>query len=116
VRKDDLVCRLGGEEFAAICMGADDAAALRVAERIRGAIENKVMLQGPGYEGLRCTVTVGISHRFDGEAVLERAMQEADAALYRGKQAGRNRVEWALPAAGVAVDGRTPVDREAALP
>lgn len=116
VRKHDLVCRLGGEEFAAICMGADDAAALRVAERIRGAIEARVMLQGSHYAGLRCTVTVGISHRFDGEAVLERAMQEADAALYRGKQAGRNRVEWALPAAaGVAMDARSTVDADAAL-
>ena len=99
VRKDDLVCRLGGEEFAAICMGADDAAARRVAERVRGAIQDKVMLQGPRYAGLRCTVTVGVSHCFGDEASLERAMQDADAALYRGKRAGRNRVEWASPVA-----------------
>jgi len=93
VRKDDLVCRMGGEEFAAVCPGADDATALQVAERIRSAVESAVMLQAAGHEDLRCTVTVGVSGRFADEASLARAMQAADAALYRGKRAGRNRVE-----------------------
>lgn len=44
---------------------------------------------------LHCTVTVGVSHHFMGAQGLEAAMQEADAALYRGKAAGRNRVELA---------------------
>lgn len=93
VRKGDLVCRLGGEEFVAICVGADDASALRVAERVRSSIEQKVMLHDPRYEGLRCTVTIGVSDCFSGEASLEQAMQQADAALYRGKHTGRNKVE-----------------------
>lgn len=95
VRKDDLICRLGGEEFVVVCLQADDATALRVAERVRSQIEAKVMLQEPDREGLRCTVTVGVSDRFDGEASLAQAMRHADAALYRGKKAGRNRVEIA---------------------
>ncbi|MGJ4803632.1 GGDEF domain-containing protein [Luteimonas sp. SDU82] len=99
VREDDLVCRMGGEEFAAVCLGADDRTAWQVAERIRCAIASTVMLQAPGRDGLRCTVTVGISGRFTDEASLARAMQAADAALYRGKSAGRNRVEWARQAA-----------------
>lgn len=93
VRKGDLVCRLGGEEFAAICIGADDAPALRVAERVRSSIEQAVMLQGARYEGLRCTVTIGVSDSFASAAGLSHAMQQADAALYRGKNTGRNRVE-----------------------
>ncbi|WP_233580320.1 GGDEF domain-containing protein [Luteimonas sp. 100069] len=97
VRKDDVVCRMGGEEFAAICPGGDAETALRVAECIRSSVESAAMLQGPGYEDLRCTVTVGISERFTDHASWERAMRAADAALYRGKNAGRNRVEWALP-------------------
>lgn len=117
VRKDDLVCRLGGEEFAAICMRADDAAALRVAERVRSTIEQKVMLPGPRYEGLRCTVTVGISDCFGDEKSLDRAMQAADAALYRGKEAGRNRVEWALPVADGLLSSDIPMRvAQAALP
>ena len=43
---------------------------------------------------LRCTVTIGISLAFHNSDVFEAAMQEADAALYRGKAVGRNRVEW----------------------
>ena len=93
VRKDDLICRLGGEEFAVICVGADDKVALRVAERVRGSIEQKTMLHGMHYAGLRCTVTIGISDSFTSEAGLGHAMQQADAALYRGKHTGRNRIE-----------------------
>ena len=95
VRKDDLICRLGGEEFVVICLQADDATALRVAERVRSQIEASAMLRHPGHEALRCTVTVGVSGHFDGEASLAQAMRHADAALYRGKKAGRNRVESA---------------------
>ncbi len=93
VRKDDLVCRLGGEEFAVICVGADDASVLRLAERVRSSIEQKVMLQGALYAQLRCTVTIGVSDSFGSESALGQAMQQADAALYRGKHTGRNRVE-----------------------
>jgi len=95
VRTGDLVCRMGGEEFAAVCPGADDATALQVAERIRAAVASTVLLQAPDGEAVHCTVTVGISGRFDDAASRARAMQAADAALYRGKHAGRNRVAWA---------------------
>ncbi|WPU55526.1 GGDEF domain-containing protein [Stenotrophomonas acidaminiphila] len=93
VRKGDLVCRLGGEEFAAICLESDGASALQVAERVRSAIEQKSMSQGARRNGVHCTVTIGVSHGFIGEASLEQAMRQADVALYRGKSAGRNRIE-----------------------
>ncbi len=95
VRKDDLICRLGGEEFVAICVGADSASALREAERIRSSVEQKQMAQELQRGNLRCTVTIGVSHCFEGEAALEQAMQQADAGLYRGKSGGRNRVVMA---------------------
>lgn len=105
VRSGDLVCRLGGEEFAVIGMGGDTPQALELAERIRDAIQAKVMLQGPAYDTVRCTVTVGVAHGLDSLAALDAVMREADEALYRGKQAGRNRVEAALPeVAGVVID------------
>jgi len=93
VRKGDLICRLGGEEFAAICLESDSASALQVAERVRSAIEQKSMSQGARRNGVHCTVTIGVSHGFIGEASLEQAMRQADVALYRGKSAGRNRIE-----------------------
>lgn len=93
VREGDLLSRMGGEEFAAVCLDADEATAARVAERIRGAVASTVMLQTPEGEAVRCTVTVGVSGHFDDDASLARAMRVADAALFRGKRAGRNRVE-----------------------
>lgn len=92
-RDGDLVCRMGGEEFAVVCMDADEASALRIAERLRAALQSAVVLRQPDGECLRCTATIGISGRFADQAALDRAMQDADAALYRGKNAGRNRVE-----------------------
>ncbi len=93
VRKNDLVCRLGGEEFVAICVESDRASVLRVAERVRGAIAEQAMPQEARGDGVHCTVTIGVSQGFNNEASLEHAMQQADAALYRGKSAGRNRIE-----------------------
>jgi len=93
VRQGDLVCRMGGEEFAVVCPGIDADEAWALAERIRATIESKVLGQSPGKEELRCTVTIGISGGFASTDALGQAMQAADAALYRGKQAGRNRTE-----------------------
>lgn len=44
-------------------------------------------------DGMHCTLTIGVSQGFNNEASLEHAMQQADAALYRGKSAGCNRIE-----------------------
>lgn len=49
-----------------------------------------VSLHGP----IRCTATIGVSEGFTSSQALDQYTQQADAALYRGKMAGRNRVEW----------------------
>lgn len=94
VRAGDLAGRIGGEEFVAICMDTDVQGAMHLAERLRAAIENQELRVTGVDHPLRCTVTIGISHSFKGAHALEEAMQQADAALYRGKAAGRNRIEW----------------------
>lgn len=95
VRRGDLVCRMGGEEFVTICLDTDAQGALLLAERIRAAVELH-HLQVDGNAGaVECTVTLGVSHCFGGMQTLEQALQQADEALYRGKAGGRNRVEWA---------------------
>jgi len=98
VRRGDLAGRVGGEEFVAICLDSDAAGSVRLAERLRAAIEAQSVDLAGGSHGLRLTVTIGVSQRFASAAALAEAMQQADAALYRGKAAGRNRVE-AAPAA-----------------
>ncbi|NYZ62951.1 GGDEF domain-containing protein [Luteimonas sp. SJ-16] len=114
VGTDDLLCRMGGEEFAAVCPGADAATALRLAEHIRIAVASTVLLQVAG-EAVRCTVTVGISRCFDDDASLVGAMQDADAALYRGKNAGRNRVEWGDATARVPAGGEGALGAQSAV-
>lgn len=99
-RQGDLICRLGGEEFVVIALDTDKAGALQLAERIRDAIEQGEVLQSGLQQGIRCTVTVGVSDRFSSAQAFDERLQEADTALYWGKTHGRNRVEWGgVPAA-----------------
>jgi two-component system, cell cycle response regulator len=90
LRKGDLAARYGGEEFAAILPGSDEGGALKMAERVRQALEAERML----FEGARLSVTASF-----GAAVWPTDGREApallgaaDRALYAAKQAGRNRV------------------------
>ncbi|UCU99441.1 sensor domain-containing diguanylate cyclase [Acidovorax radicis] len=94
-RQGDLTCRLGGEEFVVIALDTDSAGAMQLAERVRDAIEHSEF-PGVGPHGpIRCTVTLGLTGSFASMDALDASMQQADAALYRGKRSGRNRVEWA---------------------
>lgn len=91
LRDSDVPCRYGGEEFAAILMGADLATARTIAERIRDRFGRTEFEPRPG-KTARVTVSIGaarLSHGESAEAFLERA----DRALYRAKGAGRDRVE-----------------------
>lgn len=93
LRSGDLASRTGGEEFVIVCLDADDEGVVRLAERLRAAVAQQAV-PAPGTQvPLRCTVTIGLSHAFRGPEGLDAALQEADAALYRGKADGRNRIE-----------------------
>jgi diguanylate cyclase (GGDEF)-like protein len=94
VRRGDLAGRIGGEEFLVICLDSDAHGVGHLAERLRASVENQAIPTAGGARPLRCTVTVGVSSPFAGAQAFENAMREADAALYRGKAAGRNRIEW----------------------
>lgn len=101
LRPVDVLSRIGGEEFAILLTGTDLAGGRVTAERIRAAVENDQPLVGGG---VRLTVSVGIAvSRGDGGDSLEQLLTRADRALYRAKNAGRNRVELeeALPLAPV---------------
>lgn len=97
VRQGDLICRLGGEEFVVIAQNTNRAGVLQLAERTRAMVECS---QIPGLRPdqlIRCTVTIGVSDDFNNVQAFDDALQRADAALYRGKVTGRNRVEWGVP-------------------
>lgn len=84
-RGDDLAARFGGEEFCVLCF-AEPELTKKVAERIRNAIEQS------SWAKRSVTVSIGVCC-LQGGNVDERVLfQQADAALYQAKDAGRNRV------------------------
>ena len=88
-RKDDSVCRLGGEEFLMICPNADIKAALLAADRLRRTIEAlQINVQGTV---IRSTVSIGVASREPQMTDSDALVNAADRALYRAKEAGRNR-------------------------
>jgi diguanylate cyclase (GGDEF)-like protein len=91
IRETDLVGRVGGEEFAILCSGIGAEGALRLAERVRAAVEQTRI----EYEGrtLQVTVSVGVAaQRVDEEWNTQALYKDADDRLYSAKRSGRNRV------------------------
>ena len=89
-RAEDVPARYGGEEFALILQGADEAGALRLAERIRKTLEKDELV----FEGARIKVTasIGVAQWPRDGREAEALIAAADRALYAAKQGGRNRV------------------------
>ncbi|WP_428605397.1 diguanylate cyclase [Sedimenticola sp.] len=90
LREEDILGRIGGEEFAALLPATDQTSAGATAERIRTAIEN-LRIQ-VGEDEIKVTISIGISQLVPGENAIEPAMERADRALYRAKDQGRNQV------------------------
>ncbi|WP_297445505.1 GGDEF domain-containing protein [Desulfurobacterium sp.] len=90
IRSSDILVRYGGEEFVIYLPHADVKDALKLAERIRKAVENMLIKTSDGRE-VRITVSLGVAERKPGES-LEKVIKKADEALYRAKKGGRNRV------------------------
>lgn len=92
VRPYDLAARFGGEEFLVLCDGADLPTTLEVAERIRASVASHVFGMADG-RTLHASVSLGVCASTTGQAVA--MIEAADQAMYRAKQAGRNRIESA---------------------
>lgn len=91
-RASDLVARWAGDEFVVLLAAdaADPAAGIAVAERIRAAVAEADWAM-VGLDDLRPTVSIGVA---TGKPDLDVLFTQADAALYRAKRSGRNRVEF----------------------
>lgn len=91
LRTEDLVGRLGGEEFVVVMPNTDAASARAAAERVRLAFSGEPMLieDAP----MPVTVSVGVSLLAAEDAQFSHLMRRADHAMYAAKAAGRNRVE-----------------------
>ena len=91
VRSADEVCRIGGEEFLAICRNSDSEAAIAVAERLRDSVAKNLIEKG-AFNGA-VTVSLGVATLHSAEeATIDGLLKCADEAVYKAKQDGRNRV------------------------
>jgi len=90
LRDEDLLGRLGGEEFAVVLVQPPIEATLTVAERLRQSIE----AQAIEHDGrpIPVTVSLGIAELGNGIDSLDQLITRADACLYTAKREGRNRV------------------------
>lgn len=95
IRPADYCARFGGEEFVVVLVDCRRDEAVRIAERVRGAVEAADL--GGVAPDLRVTVSLGLASAEEYDDAL---IEEADGALYRAKSEGRNRVVHAADGSG----------------
>jgi diguanylate cyclase (GGDEF)-like protein len=98
LRKSDTMARLGGEEFCIAVRGADLAATMEIAEKLRATVEHLAVEIGPG-RFARMTASFGVANSQQHGTDRMRLLKTADRALYAAKRLGRNAV--------VAADSRS---------
>jgi diguanylate cyclase (GGDEF)-like protein/PAS domain S-box-containing protein len=94
-RQSDILGRIGGEEFAALLLESDMQRGIETAERLRRRVEKSPLRLDKG--AAPYTVSIGVTVVSEHDSNLDAVMRRADAALYRAKRNGRNRVEYENP-------------------
>lgn len=89
LRESDLIGRMGGEEFAILVPDCSESLARAIAQRICEACASAAVEGSPE---ARTTVSIGVAHADWAPGSVDEFLLAADAAMYRAKQAGRNRV------------------------
>ena len=95
VRQGDTVGRFGGEEFVVLLPGIGRPDVLGIAERVRLAVGELAVAISTGSGTVRVnglSVSIGVARYPESGSALDDILRSADAALYRAKGAGRNRV------------------------
>lgn len=96
LRPGDVFARFGGEEFVILIPGDDLAGANALAKRIRSALEAHEFVMSDGTT-LTVTASFGVAKGNLGQLAWRQLVEAADAALYRAKSDGRNRVRHSPP-------------------
>ena len=97
LRDGDVLCRMGGEEFAVLLPDTGDDEAMQVAERLRQTVVATPVKVGGDVneEGqLAYSASLGVTLVNAGETSLKPAIKRADQGLYIAKEAGRNQAHW----------------------
>ncbi len=88
LRNDDVVCRLGGDEFFIICPNTEKEGGLHIAELTRKAVsELRVPTGGDSWHG---SISVGVASRLPDMKGYEELIKAADKSVYAAKEAGKN--------------------------
>jgi len=104
LRKVDHAGRIGGEEFAVLLEGCGLTSAKQYAERLLQEVQSRYVPLDE--EQIRFTISIGITPLLPEDRSPDAAMRRADAALYRAKALGRNRVEIEPPPASACVQAQ----------
>jgi diguanylate cyclase len=90
IREIDTPARYGGDEFGVLLTETDARGGRDVAERIRTTF---LAMRGPEAAAERCTLSIGLAEADRALVTIDDWVRHADAAMYRAKAGGRNRVE-----------------------
>jgi diguanylate cyclase (GGDEF)-like protein len=90
LRQIDVIARIGGEEFAVMLPGTDEAGAVSVAEKLRHAVCETPVKSGQNQFNI--TASFGAAEVRASDTGIDECLARADSALYAAKHAGRNRV------------------------
>ncbi len=93
LRDVDRIGRMGGEEFCVLLPHTDEAGASGAAQRLIAQVRQR--LHGQGTQTVNVTVSVGVAVALDPKEGRAELMRRLDRALYRAKEAGRDRIEMA---------------------
>lgn len=94
LREEDVLARLGGEEFGALLPGLDRTAGVQVAERLLGVVRGLTLRTESG-DDVRVALSIGVTEIDADDADMLSGFDRADRALYRAKTLGRDRVALA---------------------
>ncbi len=101
-RAEDLVCRMGGEEFCVAWVNLPASQAAARAEKLRQIVENAPPILTEAGQALKVTMSIGVVCDQPARWSIEQMIEHADQALYEAKRSGRNRVvQWPFTPAPV---------------
>jgi diguanylate cyclase (GGDEF)-like protein len=92
---EPLAARYGGEEFLILLPETEVQGGREIAERVRKSVETASIGIGPDGPTIRITLSGGVAQLSDDDQIAADLLGRADAAMYRGKHMGRNRIETA---------------------
>jgi diguanylate cyclase (GGDEF)-like protein len=90
-RVSDVAARIGGEEFAMLLPDTDREGAIKLAQRLRRTINEQMIADAKG-QPIQVTASIGVATMSHADRGIDHILSHADRALYRAKDAGKNRV------------------------